>query len=157
MFFFIKSGFIRGPWTACPPIQSELQKYVFYKAHHSNMAHVCKFKCHCLLPGSVWGLSEVSALDCTSLSACLLPMMHLPISSLAKAVKEAIVPVTLRHVACTYDRVGEIIPIIPLECLWINQFCMNKCCSLADFDIQSPSNACLHVWKEGKQSIVLNK
>lgn len=67
------------------------------------MAHIWKFKCRCLLPGFVRGLSEVSALNCTSLSACLLPMMHLPISSLAKAVKEPIVPITLRHVACTSD------------------------------------------------------
>lgn len=39
--------------------------------------------------------------------ARLLPMMHLPIASLATAVKEAIVPVTLRHVACTYDTEWE--------------------------------------------------
>lgn len=53
-------------------------------------------------------------LDCTSPSACLLPMMHLPISSLARAVKEAIVPVTLRHVACTYDTEWEkLFPLYP--------------------------------------------
>lgn len=79
------------------------------------MAHIWKSKCHCLLPGFVRGLPEVSVLDCTSLSACLLPMMHLSISSLAKAVKEAIVPVTLRHVACTYDTEWE--KLFPLY-LW---------------------------------------
>lgn len=79
------------------------------------MAHIWKFKCHCLLPGFVGGLSEASTLNCTSLSACLLPMMHLSISSLAKAVKEAIVPVTLRHVACTYDTEWE--KLFPLY-LW---------------------------------------
>lgn len=103
-FSYIKSGVVRGPWTACPLIQTVC---VFYKAHHSHMARVCMFKCHFLLPGFVWGLSEVSVPDCTSPSACLLPMMHLPISSPAKAVKEAIVPVTLRDVACTYDTEWE--------------------------------------------------
>lgn len=82
------------------------------------------------------GLREASQKYLRStVRACLpvcFPMMHLPISSLAKAVKEA-------HCSChceaccmhLWHRVGEIIPIIPLECLWINQFCMNKCSSLA--------------------------
>lgn len=108
------------------------QPCVFYKAgviqaHNSHMAHIWKFKCHCLLPGFVWGLSEVSALNCTSLSACLLPMMHFPISSLAKALKETIVPVTLRHVACTYDTKWEkLFPLYPwnvfesINSLWRN-------------------------------------
>lgn len=30
-----------------------------------------------------------------------------------------------------WHQVGEIVPIIPLECLWINHVCMNTCCSLA--------------------------
>lgn len=38
------------------------------------------------------------------------------------------------------------IPIIPLECLWINQFYVNKCCSLADFDLQSPSGTNMLVY-----------
>lgn len=42
-------------------------------------------------------------------------MMHLPIASLARAVKEAIVPVTLRHVACIYDTEWE--KLFPLY-LW---------------------------------------
>lgn len=51
----------------------------------------------------------------STVRACLLPMMHLPISSLVQAVKEAIVPVTLRHVACTYDTEWE--KLFPLY-LW---------------------------------------
>lgn len=78
-------------------------------------AQVSRFECRCLLPGFVWGLPQISMVDCTSLSARLLPMMHLPFSSLARAVKEAIVPVTLRHVACTYDTERE--KLFPLY-LW---------------------------------------
>lgn len=43
----------------------------------------------------------------STVRGCRLPMMHLPTSSLAQAVKEAIVSVTLRHVACTYDTEWE--------------------------------------------------
>lgn len=61
------------------------------------MAHIWKvLSAAACCRGFARGLSEASALHCTSLSARLLPMMHLPISSLATAVKEAIVPVTLR-------------------------------------------------------------
>ena len=50
----------------------------------------------------------------STVRACLFPMMHLPISSLAQSVKEAIVPVTLRHVSCTYDTEWEkLFPLYP--------------------------------------------
>lgn len=50
-----------------------------------------------------------------------------------------------------WHRVGEIIPIIPLECLWINQFCVNKCRSLAD--LQSPLVTNVLVYKERKAGL----
>lgn len=50
----------------------------------------------------------------STVQPCLLPVMHLPIPSLALRVKEAIVPITLRHVACTYDTKWEkLFPLYP--------------------------------------------
>lgn len=118
----------------------ESQRCVFYKAqviqaHNSHMAHVWKFKCRRLLPGFLQGLSEVSTLNCTSLSASHDAPPHLqPGAASERGYCSCHSEACCMHL---WHRVGEIIPIIPLECLWINQFCMNKWPSLADFDLQS--------------------